>query len=202
VDLSDISRERTLVDLAVTRVRILDLAMKIESDAVELAALRAELAKVRPPVEGGLTRSLATSGQRRWRLWRRSGGRGSVKWHVDEICGQCPPRSSRGIDHVVRRSNSWVLTISGWAVPNGQSSTFTSARLLLTGSTGVLSKQVSVHLRDDVAAHFGNPRLAMSGFRFEIPMSELTVGSYALDLEAFGEAVGETTIHLGRIELT
>lgn len=203
MDLSDISRERTLIDLAVARARILDLTVKIEDEAAELAALRAELAQVRrPPEAGKLTGSASSSGLSILRFWRRSGGQVAIKWNVDEICGQCPPRSKRGIEHVVRRSDSWVMTISGWVVANGQSSAFTSARLLMTGPKGIVSRQVSVHLRDDVAAHFGNPSFAMSGFRFEIPMSELAVGAYALDLAAFGERLGETTVHLGRVELT
>lgn len=206
MDLSDISRERTLVDLAIARVRILDLTVKIEEAAAELAPLRAELAEARPSHEvRKLTRSAPSGPLNTLRLpallSRRSAGQRGLQWHVDEICGQIPSRSKQGIEHMVRRNNSWAVTISGWVVPNGQSSAFTSARLLMTGRAGVLSRQASIHLRDDVAAHFGNPGFAMSGFRFEVPMSELTIGSYALDLVAFGEASGETTVRLGHIEL-
>ena len=56
-------------------------------------------------------------------------------------------------------------------------------------------------MRDDVAAHFGKPTFAMSGFRFEVPMSELAVGSYALELTAFSDVSGEAAVHLGRIDL-
>ena len=86
-------------------------------------------------------------------------------------------------------------------MPNGQASAFTSARLLLKGIDGIVSRQASFHLRGDVAVHFGNPGFAMSGFRFEIPMSELAAGFYTLDLVAFSEASGETIVHLGRIDL-
>jgi hypothetical protein len=137
----------------------------------------------------------------RRKFWRRSSGERPIHWHVDEICGHSPSQSKRGIEHVVRRSNSWMMTFSGWLVPGGRSSAFMSARLLLKSHDVTVSRQVSFHLREDVSAHFGNSAFAMSGFRFEIPMSELAAGFYSVDLVAFSEASGETTVHLGRIEL-
>jgi|GEM_PF-2402543 hypothetical protein len=204
MDLSDISRERTLVDLAVARARVLDLTFEIDRAAAELAALRAELPEPSPtfqPVNPKGRGSQATLGLSRLISWRRSSGEGVVQWHVDEICGELPARSKRGIEQMVRRSDSWILSISGWVVPKKDSSTYTSARLLMAGSAGVISRQASIHLRDDVAAHFGNPAFAMSGFRFEVPMSELEDGFYTLHLLAFSEASGESRVQLGRVEL-
>jgi hypothetical protein len=135
------------------------------------------------------------------KYWRRSGGQRTVQWHVDEICGHAPSRSGGAIVHSLRRSDSWAVTISGWAVPKDQSQAFTSARITMRGSAGSVTRQASIHLRDDVATHFGNPSFAMSGFRFEVPMSELAVGSYALELAVFSDVSGENTVHLGRVDL-
>jgi hypothetical protein len=207
MDISEISRERTLVDLAVARVRIVNLASEIDGSAAELAVLRAELAETRGPlvVSQGLTPASKSPSNRfgtsTLRFWRRSRRQRAVQWHVDEICGQAPSRSPGGISHVVRRGDSWALTMSGWAVPSDQSPAFTSARIRMSSPGGSITKQASIHLRDDVAAHFGKPTFAMSGFRFEVPMSELAVGSYALDLTAFSDVSGEAAVHLGRIDL-
>ena len=113
MDLSEISRERTLVDLAVARVRILDLTTEMEGAAAELAELRAELAEARPAVEAGKSRSSVSPGSfndfglSRLSFWRRSDGRNAVHWHVDEICGESPSRSKRGIEHVVLYPVGW-----------------------------------------------------------------------------------------------
>lgn len=205
MDLSDISRERTLIDLEMARVRILDLTVRIEEAAAELQELRAEWSAVKGSAvdedSSGSAASAAAKAGSIMTFWRKSGKRSALRWHLDEICGQAPPRGKQGIQHVVRRSNSWMLTLSGWVVPGEGTSAFESVRLSMTGVEGVISRQAAMHLRDDVAGHFGNPAFAMSGFRFELPMSELTSMSYDLELVCFGSASGEHKARLGRIEL-
>lgn len=205
MDLSDISRERTLVDLAVARTRILDLTLEIDRAAAELAALRAELPEAPPPAQAPANPIVSSSqnslGRSILSSWRRPSVRSVVQWHVDEICGELPPRSKSGIEHRVRRTDSWIMSISGWVVPKEEASAYTSVRLLMEGPAGVVSRQASIHLRDDVAAHLGNAAFAMSGFRFEVPMSELEAGVYTIDLAPFSEASGESKVRLGRVEL-
>lgn len=203
MDLSDISRERTLIDLAVARARIVDLTLEIDLAAAELDALRAQMPQAPSPVETKQAKKSQRqpSGRSMLASFRRSSARSAVLWHIDEICGDLPSRSKEGIDFRVLRNEAWMMTISGWVVPNDNASAYTSVRLLMTGPTGVVAKQASIHLRDDVAAHFENPAFAMSGFRFEFPLGELEAGVYGLDLVPFSERSGEARVSLGRIEV-
>lgn len=203
MDLSEISRERTLIDLAVARARIIDLTLEIDLAAAELAALRAKMPQPATPLEAEQAKRSGrqTSGRSMMGALRRSSARSAVHWHIDEICGELPVRSKQGIDFKVLRSEAWMMTISGWVVPKDSPSAYTSVRLLMAGPMGVVAKQASIHLRDDVAAHFGNPAFAMSGFRFEFPLGDLEAGVYALDLVPFSERSGETRVSLGRVEV-
>jgi hypothetical protein len=213
MNLSDISRQRTLADLEIARARILDLTVRIGRASVELQDLRGELAERRQAIDDENRKRASKPAERResrqrsasnfkmprWiRLWSKP--KAQMRCHVDEICGDFPVALGGQISVSVDRNKSWAFTISGWLVPQDGYPAFKAARLVMTGPGGAITRQVATHIRDDVGAHFGNREFALSGFRFDVPMSDLEAGKYSIDLIGHCPSRGEIESHLGWVE--
>lgn len=221
MDLSDILRNRTEADIVAATRRTLDLSIEIAAAAAELQALRLQLAEQcgadEVPANAALVGqgpdSQVGAGQRDrrpalpekmlkvLRSLVKSDVPATLRWHLDEVGGVFPQRDRTGINAVVVRTSVPSLTLSGWVVPESGRSAFSDISIVLIGSRGRVSRAAATRPRPDVAVHFGEQQFVSCGFRFEIPMQELSPGVYTLEFTASREGDGSASARAGRIEI-
>jgi len=214
MDLSEISRARTLIDIDVANARILQLSIEIDKAAEQLRQLRSELGEpeASPPTmfESPTTPASAPHAVAATKLgakfglmrMRRRAAPVEMRWHVDEVGGVPPTRSKDGINVSVPLASYGTLTLSGWIVPLESQPPFTSASIVISGPSGQITRKIQTHIRDDVAVHFSDSNFASSGFRFDVPMSDLTKGTHAIELRGYSPSRGEVACRVGCVDLT
>lgn len=215
MDLTEISRRRVRVDTEIAMARILDLSIEIDAAAIELKALREELAALnKVKAASTATTSRDANGAPAHEAHQRSKPKFSVvrllgkrapapeiRWHLDDVGGKFPQRSKEGVNVTVSRSGGSLLTISGWIVPLDGRPAFAIAKVVLSGPNGAVTRSGETYVRDDVAAHFGQAEFASCGFRFDIPMAELSDGRHALEIIGYSSTQGEIAALAGFVEL-
>lgn len=212
MDLTDILRKRTAIDLEIATARALEISLEIEVAAAELRRLRSELktlessaeAKRRPdtPITPPASTSKASFRKRlRNRIMRLRAPTPQLRWNLDEIGGVFPPREKGGVSAAVSKTSLPSLTLSGWVVPIDNNPAFTAVGITLTGRGGQISRDAQTYPRADVAAHFGDSRFISCGFRFEIPMFEIPVGEYDLEISGHEPSGKMVAARAGTIEV-
>jgi len=58
----------------------------------------------------------------------------------------------------------------------------------LKSALGTLVEQTATKVREDVAKHFGNPKLRLCGFCVEFPMSKVAPGLYTVEVMGVTES--------------
>lgn len=191
MDLAEISYKQALIDLDFANARIVDLSCRIDVTAAELIVLREQYETLKA---GSVTAAPAASAapSRRPLAFLHDLRRKKILFHIDEVCGAPLVSGKDGAKHVVSRREAKVITISGWAVPKNFPGPLAAVDVVLTGTDHSFSSRVSTFARQDVAAHFRNPSLERSGFRFQVGSATLQPGSYIVELR--GQTPGGDTV--------
>jgi hypothetical protein len=211
MDLTDISYEQAIVDLTIANNRVLELSRKINEASTKLGALHAELAKssdkasTSDKIQNGTSQTgprtdkqVAKAPLAFPKLFKSKGSKPKILTHIDEIAGAPPSSTGRNTITMGQYRN---LTISGWVIPTGKTTSFEFVEVKLSGKNLSTKKKVELLDRPDVAMHFNDPSFAKSGFRAAFSMSELQTGIYALEIEGGRSGAPSESVVVGELEV-
>jgi hypothetical protein len=227
MDLREISYEQAVFDLHMANYRILELSVRLAQATGELKRLQKELRDARHQGGGAATSpgepALPITGRKRevppppaasfWgslvSTYKKTaasqarkalaffGRKPKLLFVIDEVCGRQPS----GVNYKVSRNEISILSFRGWAVPMASPQAFEWIEVTVLSEGSQISRKIKPQERPDVGLHFGNPRLASSGFLVQFPLVELNRGSYTLVIVGILADGAAARTQAGRLEI-